>query len=112
MRSSRGRQNSRYLVFDNAEERGRFVQLYRDLFIPYSINSDMPIKAKRDGNEAVLKQLLEGYCIDPVYSWRELAFEKYLLIINILPEDWNYIIEKQNMEKVRFMKGRYYWRLV
>ena len=113
MMKNRNRNNARYLSFNSSEERGRFVLLYKDLFTPYSMASELPIRAKKDGNEAVLKQLLEGYCIDSEYTWRQMAdYGDYQLVINILPENWEYILKHNNFEKIKFLHHRYLWRLV
>ena len=55
MRENRGTHNGRYLLFNDAETRGRFVVMYKDLFVPYSRVSEPVINAVKDGKDEVWK---------------------------------------------------------
>lgn len=113
MRENRGTHNGRYLLFDDAETRGRFVVMYKDLFVPYSRVSEPVINAIKEHDDCKLKQLLEGYCIDK--SMTGYCFgddcDGYPLKVNIRPEEWNYIVNMMNLERIKVRRNHFYWRL-
>ncbi len=113
MRENRGRNNGRYLLFDDAGTRGRFVVMYKHLFTPYSKVSEPVINAIKEHDDCKLKQLLEGYCIDKSMTCYCFGYdcEGYPLKVNITPENWNYIVHMMNLERVKVRRNHFYWRL-
>ena len=97
--------NAKYLVFETIEQRNNFILLYKDLFVPYSINGWRYHCYKDD--ECKSKQLLEGYLINPLVRY-DL---KYSLVINIKASDFNRIKEKLKLKKNFLDRGKSYWSL-
>jgi len=94
----------RYLLFETREQRNKFVLLYKDLFVPYSITGDRFRRVDED--ETKSKQLLEGYLIDPIVMGKEL---KTSLMINIRAEDFEMIKKDLKLKKCNLHRGRNYW---
>ncbi len=113
MAKNRGSNNGKHLMFKTKEQRCKFILLYKDLFVPYSDKSDRIINAIKSKDDASLKQLREGYCLNQIYfNITSHDIEGYELLINIEPDNWHYICDMLKLKRhnvgYRYYK---YWSL-
>lgn len=95
----------RYFMFSNKESLLRFIQLYGDLFTPYSdtyIQSDC---RGRLGDPLDYDRLKKGYMINP-FGDNEL-----LIKVNLTNESKNTILESNCFTKSVFLTSRRSYRL-